>query len=65
MQSSVATLYALVSMLSLSSHGLLTGHPSGGRRLMAPVVTAKDRVTLVIDTGVTRVTNMASCCPGG
>jgi transcriptional regulator with XRE-family HTH domain len=52
-QPSVATLYALVSTLSLSLDELLTGSPRHGNRAVAPVVTADDRATLVMDTGVT------------
>jgi quercetin dioxygenase-like cupin family protein len=52
-QPSVATLYALVSTLSLSLDELLTGNPAHGNRPVAPVVTADDRATLVMDTGVT------------
>ncbi|MDT7764673.1 MAG: hypothetical protein QOC63_4093 [Mycobacterium sp.] len=52
-QPSVATLYALVSTLSLSLDELLTGKPAHGNRPAAPVVTADDRATLVMDTGVT------------
>jgi DNA-binding XRE family transcriptional regulator/quercetin dioxygenase-like cupin family protein len=52
-QPSVATLYALVSTLSLSLDELLTGNPHPGNRLAVPVVTADDRATLVMDTGVT------------
>jgi transcriptional regulator with XRE-family HTH domain len=52
-QPSVATLYALVSTLSLSLDELLTGKPAHGNRSAAPVVTADDRATLVMDTGVT------------
>lgn len=51
-QPSVATLYALVSMLSLSLDELLTGHRPPARS-WTPVVTAKDRAALVMDTGVT------------
>lgn len=52
-QPSVATLYALVSTLSLSLDELLTGNAVRGNRPAAPVVTADDRATLVMDTGVT------------
>jgi transcriptional regulator with XRE-family HTH domain len=52
-QPSVATLYALVSTLSLSLDELLSGTPSRGNRPVNPVVTADDRATLVMDTGVT------------
>jgi len=52
-QPSVATLYALVSMLSLSLDELLTGNPPTPARTDSPVVTADDRAMLVMDTGVT------------
>src|SRR5882757_7287014 len=52
-QPSVATLYALVSTLSLSLDELLTGNPPRGRRPATPVVTEDDRAMLVMDTGVT------------
>jgi quercetin dioxygenase-like cupin family protein/DNA-binding XRE family transcriptional regulator len=52
-QPSVATLYALVSTLSLSLDELLTGNPRDGHRPVVPVVTEDDRATLVMDTGVT------------
>ncbi|PXW96476.1 helix-turn-helix domain-containing protein [Mycolicibacterium moriokaense] len=52
-QPSVATLYALVSTLSLSLDELLTGSPAHGHRPVTPVVTEDDRATLVMDTGVT------------
>jgi len=52
-QPSVATLYALVSTLSLSLDELLTGKPPANHRHQTPVVTADDRAVLVMDTGVT------------
>lgn len=52
-QPSVATLYALVSTLSISLDELLTGNPVRANRPAIPVVTANDRATLVMDTGVT------------
>lgn len=52
-QPSVATLYALVSMLSLSLDELLTGTPPRSERPQTPVVSAAERALLVMDTGVT------------
>jgi transcriptional regulator with XRE-family HTH domain len=48
-QPSVATLYALVSALSISLDELLASNPASSTR----IVTATDRATLVMDTGVT------------
>lgn len=52
-QPSVATLYALVSTLSLSLDELLTGTAKTAGRTDTPVVTAENRAVLVMDTGVT------------
>jgi transcriptional regulator with XRE-family HTH domain len=52
-QPSVATLYALVSMLSVSLDELLTGSAAWVEKPAAPVVTAAERAVLVMDTGVT------------
>jgi transcriptional regulator with XRE-family HTH domain/mannose-6-phosphate isomerase-like protein (cupin superfamily) len=52
-QPSVATLYALVSTLSLSLDELLTGNAARSERPEAPVVTPANRAVLVMDTGVT------------
>lgn len=51
-QPSVATLYSLVSALSVSLDELLTGSSSAVVRAHSPVVTAADRATLVMETGV-------------
>jgi transcriptional regulator with XRE-family HTH domain len=55
-QPSVATLYALVSRLSISLDELLSGGatgPAGEPGSASPVVTAADRAVLVMDSGVT------------
>jgi DNA-binding XRE family transcriptional regulator/quercetin dioxygenase-like cupin family protein len=52
-QPSVATLYALVSTLSVSLDELLTGSAAWVEKPAAPVVTAAERAVLVMDTGVT------------
>jgi quercetin dioxygenase-like cupin family protein len=52
-QPSVATLYALVSTLSISLDELLTGNAAPTRPLGTPVVTPENRAALVMDTGVT------------
>jgi transcriptional regulator with XRE-family HTH domain len=52
-QPSVATLYALVSSLSLSLDTLLTGNAARVEKPADPVVTAAERAVLVMDTGVT------------
>jgi len=52
-QPSVATLYALVSTLSLSLDELLAGSAPRGDQPVTPVVTAANRAVLVMDTGVT------------
>jgi transcriptional regulator with XRE-family HTH domain len=55
-QPSVATLYALVSALSMSLDELLTGAERTGvatlKPAATPVVTPRDRAVLVMDTGV-------------
>jgi DNA-binding XRE family transcriptional regulator/quercetin dioxygenase-like cupin family protein len=52
-QPSVATLYSLVSTLSVSLDELLTGNAARSERPDAPVVTPANRAVLVMDTGVT------------
>jgi transcriptional regulator with XRE-family HTH domain len=52
-QPSVATLYALVSTLSVSLDELLGGSAAWIEKPAAPVVTAAERAVLVMDTGVT------------
>ena len=52
-QPSVATLYALVSTLSVSLDELLTGTAARSERPEAPVVTPANRAVLVMDSGVT------------
>jgi transcriptional regulator with XRE-family HTH domain len=52
-QPSVATLYALVSTLSVSLDELLGGSAAWVEKPAAPVVTAAERAVLVMDTGVT------------
>jgi quercetin dioxygenase-like cupin family protein len=52
-QPSVATLYALVSTLSLSLDELLNGDAVRSERPQTPVVTPANRALLVMDTGVT------------
>jgi transcriptional regulator with XRE-family HTH domain len=56
-QPSVATLYALVSALSLSLDELLSGRERGAglsaEPTLRPIVTPADRAVLVMDTGVT------------
>ncbi|KMO83639.1 helix-turn-helix domain-containing protein [Mycolicibacterium chlorophenolicum] len=52
-QPSVATLYSLVSTLSISLDELLTGNATRTERPAAPVVTPDKRAVLVMDTGVT------------
>lgn len=51
-QPSVATLYALVSKLSISLDGLLTGNAVRFQRRETPVVTPSNRAVLVMDTGI-------------
>jgi quercetin dioxygenase-like cupin family protein len=52
-QPSVATLYTLVSALSISLDELLTGNGARSERPQTPVVAPADRAILVMDTGVT------------
>jgi transcriptional regulator with XRE-family HTH domain/mannose-6-phosphate isomerase-like protein (cupin superfamily) len=52
-QPSVATLYALVSTLSLSLDELLSGNAVRSGRPDTPVVTPANRALLVMETGVT------------